>query len=54
MDSNKYTEILDEQYEKVIKEIRERQQFTKKSRKKKLIKDKAIHKQKYLKNIDNE
>jgi small subunit ribosomal protein S21 len=38
----------------VIKEIRERQQFTKKSRKKKLIKDKAIHKQKYLKNIDNE
>ena len=38
----------------VIKEIRERQQFTKKSRKKKLIKDKTIHKQKYLKNIDNE
>ena len=38
----------------VIKELRERQQFTKKSRKKKLIKDKAIHKQKYLKNIDNE
>ena len=38
----------------VIKEIRERKQFTKKSRKKKLIKDKAIHKQKYLKNIDNE
>ena len=39
---------------KVLKELRERQQFTKKSRKKKLIKDKAIHKQKYLKNIDNE
>ena len=38
----------------VIKEIRERQQFTKKSRKKKLIKDKAIHKQKYLNNKEDE
>ena len=35
---------------KVIKEIRERQQYTKKSKKRKLIKDKAIHKNKYLNN----
>ena len=34
----------------VIKEIRERQQYTKKSKKRKLIKDKAIHKRKYLNN----
>ena len=34
----------------VIKEIRERQQYTKKSTKKRFIKDKAIHKQKYLNN----
>ena len=34
----------------VIKEIRERQQYTKKSRKKRLIKDKAVHRQKYLNN----
>ena len=38
----------------VVKEIRERQQYTKKSRKKRLQKDKAIHKQKYLNNLDNE
>ena len=37
----------------VIKEIRERQQYTKKSTKRKLIKDKAIHKQKYLNNKDD-
>ena len=34
----------------VLKEIREIQQHTKKSKKRKLIKDKAIHKQKYLNN----
>ena len=39
---------------KVLKELRERQQFTKKSKKRKLIKDKAIHKQKYLNNTENE
>ena len=39
---------------KVLKELRERQQFTKKSKKRKLIKDKAIHKQKYLNNKDDE
>ena len=39
---------------KVIKEIRERQQYTKKSTKKRLIKDRAIHKNKYLNNNGNE
>jgi small subunit ribosomal protein S21 len=34
----------------VVKEIRERQQYTKKSRKRRLIKDKAIHRQNYLNN----
>ena len=38
----------------VLKEVRERQQFTKKSRKKRLIKDKAIYKRKYLNNLDYE
>ena len=39
---------------KVLKELRERQSYTKKSKKRKLIKDKAIHKQKYLNNKDDE
>ena len=39
---------------KVLKELRERQQFTKKSRKRKLKKDKAIYKQKYLNNLEDE
>ena len=38
----------------VVKEIRERQQYTKKSKKRKLIKDKAIYKQKYINNKDDE
>ena len=38
----------------VVKEIRERQQYTKKSTKRRLIKDKAKFKQKYLNNQDNE
>ena len=38
----------------VIKEIRERQHFLKKSTKKRLIKNKAIHKQQYLNNLDDE
>ena len=38
----------------VLKELRERQQFTKKSRKKRLIKDKAIYKRKYLNNLEDE
>ena len=39
---------------KVIKEIRERQQYIKKSKKRRLIKDKAVHKNKYLNNNGNE
>ena len=38
----------------VIKELRERKQYTKKSTKKRIEKDKAIYKQKYLNNLDNE
>ena len=38
----------------VVKEIRERQSYTKKSLKKRLIKDKAIHKQRYINNNDDE
>jgi small subunit ribosomal protein S21 len=38
----------------VVKEIRERQQYKKKSTKKRLIKDKAIQKQKYLNNTEDE
>ena len=34
----------------ILKELKERQSYTKKSRKKRLIKDKAIHRQKYLNN----
>ena len=37
----------------VIKELRERQQFTKKSTKKRKQKDKAIRKQNYLKNNES-
>ena len=39
---------------KVLKELSEKQQFIKKSQKRKLLKNKAIHKQKYLNNKDNE
>ena len=38
----------------VVKELREKQQFIKKSKKRKLIKDKAIYKQKHLKNKEDE
>ena len=38
----------------VVKEIRERQQYTKKSTKRRLIKDKAIHKQNYLNKNNDE
>ena len=53
---NKALKIFKKKFKstKVIKEIRERQQFTKNSRKKRLIKDKAIYKQKYLNNLDDE
>ena len=53
---NKALKIFKKKFKstKVIKEIRERQQYTKKSKKRKLIKDKAIHKQKYLNNLEDE
>ena len=38
----------------VLKELRERQHFTKKSKKKKLSKDKSKLKQKYLNNLNDE
>ena len=38
----------------LLKELRERQQHTKKSRKKRLQKDKAIYTNKYLNNLDDE
>ena len=38
----------------ILKELRERQQHTKKSRKKRLQKDKAIYKQKYLNKLEDE
>ena len=49
---NKALKIFKKKFKltKVIKEIRERQSYTKKSLKKRLIKDKAIHRQKYLNN----
>ncbi len=50
---NKALKIFKKKFKstKVIKEIRERQQYTKKSTKKRLIKDKAIRKSK-LKNLN--
>ena len=53
---NKALKIFKKKFKstKVIKEIRERQQYIKKSKKRRLIKDKAIHKQKYLNNKENE
>ena len=38
----------------VVKEIRERQQYTKKSTKRRLTKDKAAYTNKYLNNLDDE
>ena len=38
----------------VLKELRDRKQYTKKSTKRKLSKDKAIHKNKYLNKKDDE
>ena len=39
---------------KVLKELREREYFVKPSLKRRLIKDKAIHKNRYLNNNGNE
>ena len=38
----------------LLKELRENQYYEKKSRKKRIQKDKAIYKQKYLNNLENE
>ena len=38
----------------LLKELRKNQYHEKKSRKKRIQKDKAIYKQKYLNNLDNE
>ena len=38
----------------IVKELRERKQYSKKSTKKRLIKQKAIHKQKYLNKKNDE
>ena len=38
----------------MVKELRERKQYSKKSTKKRLIKQKAIHKQKYLNKKNDE
>ena len=53
---NKALKIFKKKFKstKVIKEIRERQQYTKKSTKRRLIKDKAIHKQNYLNKNNDE
>ena len=53
---NKALKIFKKKFKstKVIKEIRERQQYIKKSKKRRLIKDKAIHKQKYLNKSEDE
>ena len=37
-----------------LKELKERQSYTKKSKKRRLAKDKAVHKQQYLNNLDDE
>jgi small subunit ribosomal protein S21 len=53
---NKALKIFKKKFKKtgVLKELRDRQQFTKKSLKRKLIKNKAIHQQKHLRNKENE
>ena len=38
----------------VLKELRDRKQYTKKSKKNRLLKDKSISKRKYLNNLENE
>ena len=53
---NKALKIFKKKFKstKVLKELRERQQFVKKSKKNKLKKDKAIYKQKYLNHKEDE
>ena len=53
-DLNKALKLFKRKFKKtgIIKEIRERQSYTKKSKKRRLEKDKAILKQKYLNNLE--
>ena len=53
---NKALKIFKKKFKKsgLLKELRERQQHTKRSKKRKLIKDKAIYRQKYLNKNNNE
>ena len=51
---NKALKIFKKKFKstKIVKEIRERQSYKKKSTKRRLIKDKAVHRQKYLNNLE--
>ena len=51
---NKALKIFKKKFKstKIVKEIRERQSYKKKSTKRRLIKDKAEHRQKYLNNLE--
>ena len=53
---NKALKIFKKRFKKtgILKSLKEKQQFTKKSLKKKLLKNKAIHYQKYLNNKEDE
>ena len=53
---NKALKIFKKKFKKsgLLKELRDRQQHTKRSKKRKLIKDKAIYRQKYLNKNNNE
>ena len=53
---NKALKIFKKRFKKtgILKSLKEKQQFTKKSKKKKLMKDRAIYKQNFLNNKDNE
>ena len=53
---NKALKIFKKKFKstKIVKEIRERQSYKKKSTKRRLIKDKAIHKQNYLNKNNDE
>ena len=51
---NKALKIFKKKFKstKIVKEIRERQSYKKKSTKRRLKKDKAVHRQKYLNNLE--
>ena len=53
-DINKALKLFKRKFKQtgVLKEIRERQSFNKKSKKRRNLKDKAIQKQKYINNLE--